>query len=550
MAAVAEKARKAAVPLPGERTQGETIAYLLAALTIGAAGLYLIQDLFAPAFFALTLVVTVRPLVSWMTRHRVPRVVAATAAIVLIFAFVVLLFAALAVAVAQLVDTLPQYAPKFQAIWKQVETQLNGMGVDQSAVLKQVTNVLDTSQLVMVAQPVLGQLTSASAMMGVMSMVVVFLMFDTAKIEIRTAALGVLKPGMASALVSFCEAVRSYWMVSTVFGLIVAVINAVTLWYLNVPMAITWGVVSFITNYIPNIGFVLGVVPPAILGLVDSGPWTALWVVLSYTAANFVIQSLIQPKFTGDAVGLNTTTTFLCLLFWSTVTGAMGTILAVPLTLFVKALLIDSDPRSRWVGIFLSAGDSPVRDPDELDQGVLDQLDLDGDGVGESDPDYGRAVVEKHAEVIKEREKAGKSSAHADGGGDGIGGDGDDVGAPAPADSGRATKDCAQASASAHCWPQGEPGAPPRESVTAFRPENVLLLQITEVRPQSSGGERSPRAESTFSTTWPPVRTAGAGTLRFSPRRGRTASQTAPRPAPRGPQGWRARSAAPMSPAS
>ena len=162
MAVVSEEARKAAVPLPGERTQGETIAYLLAALTIGAVGLYLIQDLFAPAFFALTLVVTVRPLVSWMTRHRVPRVVAATAAIALIFAFVVLLFAALAVAVAQLVDTLPQYAPKFQAIWKQVETQLNGMGVDQSAVLKQVTNVLDTSQLVMEAQSVLGQLTSAS----------------------------------------------------------------------------------------------------------------------------------------------------------------------------------------------------------------------------------------------------------------------------------------------------------------------------------------------------------------------------------------------------
>ena len=93
-------------------------------------------------------------------------------------------------------------------------------------------------------------------------------------------------------------------------------------------------------------------------------------------------------------------------------------------------------------------------------------------------------------------------------------------------------------------------GAPPRESATAFRSENVLLLQTTEVRSQSSGGERSPRAESTFSTTWPPVRTAGAGALRFSPRRGRTASQTAPRPAPRGPQGWRARSAAPMSPAS
>ena len=50
MAAVSEKARKASVPVPGERTQGETIAYLLAMLTIGAVGFYLIKDLFAPAF--------------------------------------------------------------------------------------------------------------------------------------------------------------------------------------------------------------------------------------------------------------------------------------------------------------------------------------------------------------------------------------------------------------------------------------------------------------------------------------------------------------------
>ena len=44
MAAVSEKTRKASVPVPGERTQGETVAYLLAALTIGSVGLYLIQD--------------------------------------------------------------------------------------------------------------------------------------------------------------------------------------------------------------------------------------------------------------------------------------------------------------------------------------------------------------------------------------------------------------------------------------------------------------------------------------------------------------------------
>ena len=116
--------------------------------------------------------------------------------------------------------------------------------------------------------------------------------------------------------------------------------------------------------------------------------------VVAYAVLNFVIQSLIQPKFTGDAVGLNTTTTFLSLLFWSQVIGALGTILAVPLTLFVKCVLIDSDRRSRWVGVFLSAGDNPVLQPDELDPRVVEELDLDGDGVGEKDPQHGRPAVE------------------------------------------------------------------------------------------------------------------------------------------------------------
>ena len=91
---------------------------------------------------------------------------------------------------------------------------------------------------------------------------------------------------------------------------------------------------------------------------------------------------------------LNTTTTFLSLLFWAEVIGALGTILAIPLTLFVKALLIDSDPRSRWVSIFLSAGDAPVRAPDEIEPEVLEEMDLDGDGAGAADPEHDVRAVE------------------------------------------------------------------------------------------------------------------------------------------------------------
>ena len=369
---------------PAERLQGEAIVIIVAGLAVSCAGIYFARALIGPAFFALTLVITVRPLVSWASRHHVPRSMSAVGAILLIYAFVLMMFAALGIAIAQLVDTLPDYAVKFQAIWGGIQEMLARFGVDQSALFGQISQAMDTGRIVMVAQGLLAQITNFGSILSVMALTVIFLMFDMSRIEVRAQALTILKPGIAGALADFAGAVRSYWLVSTVFGLIVAVFHVIALGFLGVPMAVTWGVLSFITNYIPNIGFFLGVIPPALLALVDSGPWTALWVVVAYSVLNFVIQSLIQPKFTGDAVGLNTTTTFLSLLFWSQVIGALGTILAVPLTLFVKCVLIDSDSRSRWVGIFLSAGDNPVLRPDELDSRIADELDPDD---GELDPD-------------------------------------------------------------------------------------------------------------------------------------------------------------------
>ena len=378
---------------PAERLQGEAIVIIVAGLAVSCAGIYFARALIGPAFFALTLVITVRPLVSWASRHHVPRSMSAVGAILLIYAFVLMMFAALGIAIAQLVDTLPDYAVKFQAIWGGIQEMLARFGVDQSALFGQISQAMDTGRIVMVAQGLLAQITNFGSILSVMALTVIFLMFDMSRIEVRAQALTILKPGIAGALADFAGAVRSYWLVSTVFGLIVAVFDVIALGFLGVPMAVTWGVLSFITNYIPNIGFFLGVIPPALLALVDSGPWTALWVLVAYAVLNFVIQSLIQPKFTGDAVGLNTTTTFLSLLFWSQVIGALGTILAVPLTLFVKCVLIESDSRSRWVGIFLSAGDNPVLRPDELDPRAVEALDLDGDGVGEEDPQRGRPVI-------------------------------------------------------------------------------------------------------------------------------------------------------------
>jgi predicted PurR-regulated permease PerM len=86
-------------------------------------------------------------------------------------------------------------------------------------------------------------------------------------------------------------------------------------------------------------------------------------VIVVYSLINVIIQTVIQPKFVGDAVGLSTTLTFLSLVFWAWVLGGLGALLAIPLTLLVKALFVDFDPDHQWLRPLLSNKDDQPEQP-------------------------------------------------------------------------------------------------------------------------------------------------------------------------------------------
>ncbi len=139
------------------------------------------------------------------------------------------------------------------------------------------------------------------------------------------------------------------------FGLLVGAVDAVALALLGVPLALLWGLLAFITNYIPYVGFWLGVLPPALLALLVGGWQLVLVVYLIYSVVNFLLTSLVQPRYIGNAVGLSISVTFLGLAFWGWMLGPLGAVLAVPLTLLVKVLLVDCDPRASWAQALLGS---------------------------------------------------------------------------------------------------------------------------------------------------------------------------------------------------
>ena len=184
--------------------------------------------------------------------------------------------------------------------------------------------------------------------------VALMMAFDTGGVERVMNVVRTTRPHLVDAMVSFAHGTRVYMGVAAGFGFIVAVIDGVALYFMGVPGAFIWAVLAFVTNFIPNIGFVIGVIPPAIIGLLEGGPSLMLGVIVVYSVINVVIQSVIQPRYVGDAVGLSPTITLLSLIFWAWALGAIGALLAVPFSLFMRAILVEADPTAHWVLPILS----------------------------------------------------------------------------------------------------------------------------------------------------------------------------------------------------
>ena len=113
------------------------------------------------------------------------------------------------------------------------------------------------------------------------------------------------RPHIADGLSNFASRVRKYWIVTTVFLHCRGPRRHRPGDYRR-PSFVTWGVLAFVTSYIPNIGFILGVIPrshrSARRRSGQRGRRRG-----RHTAINVVVQTIIQPRFTGDAVGISAT---------------------------------------------------------------------------------------------------------------------------------------------------------------------------------------------------------------------------------------------------
>jgi predicted PurR-regulated permease PerM len=325
-----------------------------AAAVVVCAGIQACAWLVGPVFLALVIVITVHPVHARLQRVGLPSWAATTVLVLVVYGVLLVLAAVVVVSIARLATVLPSYAGEANALVAAAAAVLAqfGVGVDQ---LRALTATLNYGRVVGVVGGLLLGVTSLLGNLVFLLSLLLFLSIEASGASARLALIADDHAPIAEALTGFTRATRRYIGVNTVFGLATGLVDAVVLGLLGVPLALLWGLLVFITNYIPYLGFWIALVPPVLLALLTGGWQLAAVVFALFTVVNFVLTSLVQPKYVGDAVGISVSVTLVALVLWGWLLGTIGAVLAIPLTLLAKALLVDVDPRARWVNALLGS---------------------------------------------------------------------------------------------------------------------------------------------------------------------------------------------------
>lgn len=336
-------------PDPGPATpQGRGVRILLglAGGVVVAFGMAAIGGILAPTLLALVLTICVQPVRRGLIARGSPAGLATGAVIVVVFLLLAGFAGVLVIALGQFVTMLPQYADQFAKIGAQLGAWLESIGIG-GAQVQAMASGFDPSKFVDFFSGLLGGAFGLISFLVVILTMLILMAADAAYTPTLLRQLEPTKPNLVFAFTSFAHSVRRYMVVTTVLGVAQGVINGIALLILGVPSALLWAILSFLCSFIPNVGYFIAIIPPLVFGFLTGGWPTVVWVIIVYGLINAVVQSIIQPKVVGNAVALSQTLTFFSVLFWAVVLGPIGAILAVPLTLLGRAVLIDSDPGAR-----------------------------------------------------------------------------------------------------------------------------------------------------------------------------------------------------------
>jgi predicted PurR-regulated permease PerM len=136
-------------------------------------------------------------------------------------------------------------------------------------------------------------------------------------------------------------------------GLFTSIASLAVFWYLHLPYFYFLGFISGFLTLVPYLGVILAVLPPLAAGLGQVHGGGLLTIVITVVGLHVFALNVLYPKLIGKRLQLNPLAVTIALLIWGWLWGAVGLILAVPLTAALKIIFDNVEsmrPYGAWLG--------------------------------------------------------------------------------------------------------------------------------------------------------------------------------------------------------
>ncbi|WP_243395728.1 AI-2E family transporter [Sphingomonas oleivorans] len=333
---------------------------LLAALALmGGMGLALAApfalragaEFFLPVTAALVIAVALVPLLEWLERRRVPSRLAALICIALFLTVANVAVAAIIVPAADWFALLPQRISRIQ-------TNLSPLIEIYSSLERFINDTIKTlsrspgsaSRIVTIETPnSLLDIIATSAPHAIIQLifailVVYFFLSGWTRMRRRTiTSRGTFSSAMVTARViqDMVDATSAYLLTITLINCCLGAIVAIGMWFLGVPTPLMWGGIVAIMNYVPYLGPVAAALLLGLGGLMTfTDPWYAMTPALFFVGVHLFEANVVTPTMIGRRLTISPLLILVALSFWGWVWGATGALLAVPLLIIMKTVLV------------------------------------------------------------------------------------------------------------------------------------------------------------------------------------------------------------------
>ncbi|MBC1564745.1 AI-2E family transporter [Listeria booriae] len=312
----------------------------------------IVSTLFLPILISGFLFYMFNPLVLFLEKRKVPRLVSVLSIFVIFIGAVVLavvqLGPILADQVASLVSAAPKYWDQFQHWWDNLVQNSNIKNVDIKAEMEKlnisIPKILDTviSSLTGSLGMIFGFISGFVMILVTVPFILFYMFKDGHKFldsSEKFFPAGIRKEAREM-IQAMNKTISTYISSQAIDCLFVGIFTMIGYFIIGEPYALLFGLIAGVTNIIPYLGPFIGAAPAVIVALFDS-PLQAILVIVVVTIVQQIDSNLLSPYIMGKSLSIHPLTIIIILIVAGNLAGIFGMILGVPTYAVVKTLIVN-----------------------------------------------------------------------------------------------------------------------------------------------------------------------------------------------------------------